>query len=127
MLDNVKLFHGTKHPYREGDALMAGGIVASCTQREDGEPTPGCGCGCDGRRMVWATSDPAEAHYWARQRPCNCGDTGRDHRPRVFEVVLDAAEHDPNASANSVMGFVGRVISEVDMEARTMRDWSSER
>ena len=110
------LFHVTNHPYRPGDALVSGGIVAPCSRNENGEPTPGCDGGCDGRRMVWATSDLVEGLYAANHRACTCGDTRLGHRPRVFEVVLGALETDPDAyTTNSVMAFSGCVVTETDI------------
>ena len=114
----MTLFHGTKHPYCSGDALISGGIVAPCSRSEDGEPIPGCSCGCDGRRMVWATTDFAEALHAAKNRACTCGETRLEHRPRIFEVILDAPEEDPNTyTVNSVMALSGRVVSEIDISS----------
>lgn len=111
---SMTLFHGTKHPYRAGDALVPGGVVQGCAIAEDGEPTPACECGCDGRIVVWATSDLTDAVHAAVNRACTCGDASADHRPRVFEVEVEGTAPDPNAySENSVMATSGRVVQEV--------------
>lgn len=108
------LLHGTKHPYRAGDVLISGGIVAPCLNRDDNEPTDGCDCGCDGRKMVWATTNEVEARHAAINRACMCPSPDERHKPRVFEVLLSDPEPDPNGwGSESVMGTSGRVIREV--------------
>lgn len=110
----MPLYHGTKHPYAPGAVLVPGGIVAPCSQRLDGEPTPGCDCGCDSRRMVWATPVLADAIHASEHRACTCGTATDGHRPRVFEVMLEDPQPDPNAYATaSVMSTTGRVVAEV--------------
>jgi hypothetical protein len=126
ILDGVTLMHGTKHPYKPGDALVPGGIVAGCSRTEDGEPTPGCNCGCDGRWMICATSAAADALHAAERRVCLCGDASADHRPRVFEVTLDDPEPDPNGwGEESVMAATGRIVRELDM-SDSLRSGGSE-
>lgn len=113
---HVTLWHGTKHPYRAGDALAPGGIVAGCSVNPFDPPSEACECGCDGRYMIWATPDLVDAIHAARVRACTCGGTV-NHRPRVFEVELDEPEFDPNNwGTASVMGPSGRVIREVKIE-----------
>lgn len=110
----LTLYHGTKHPYNPGEELVSGGIVSPCFLNEEAEPSPGCGCGCDGRMMVWATTDLTEATHAAMNRVCTCGDGSVDHRPRVFEVVLEGMVEDPNAyTANSVMASRGIIEREI--------------
>lgn len=114
MLGVVTLFHGSKHPYIPGDPLVSGGIVRGCCRNEEGEPVLGCDCGCDGRRMVWATPSAEDALFAAENRPCGCEDLSVDHRPRVFEVTLDDPERDPNGwGEEPVMAASGRVVREV--------------
>ena len=111
----MTLLHGTKHPYQPGDTLVPGGIVAPCIMSEDNEPTPGCDCGCDGRWMIYATTNKAEARRAALNRACMCPTPGEDHRPRIFEVLLADPEPDPNGwGEESVMGTSGRVIRPVE-------------
>jgi hypothetical protein len=67
--------------------------------------------------MIWATSNLDEASAAAHRRACGCGDANLDHRPRVFEVVLDDAEPDPNGWGDaSVMGPSGRVVRELELD-----------
>jgi hypothetical protein len=117
ILNDMTLLHGTKHPYKPGDPLVAGGIVAGCTRNTSGDPTPGCDCGCDGRWMICATSKAEDAVDAANRRYCLCGDgAGADHRPRLFEVTLDEPEPDPNGwGSESVMAATGRVVRELDI------------
>jgi hypothetical protein len=115
----VTLWHGTKHPYRAGDALVPGGIVACCPATPDDLPSP---CGCDGRYMVWATPDLDDAVFAAKVRSCTCGDSV-DHQPRVSEVELDEPESDLNSwGTASVMGPSGRVIKQVEGRGPTIED-----
>lgn len=114
----MALLHGTKHPCRAGDALISGGIVAPCLISDDHEPTPGCDCGCDGRQMVWATTNEIEARHAAFNRRCMCPNPDQDHYPHVFEVLLSDLEADPNGWGDeSVMGLSGRVIREIWAES----------
>lgn len=102
----VTLWHGTKHPYRAGDDLVAGGIVQGCGLTPDEEPSEDCDCGCDSRRMIWATPDLDDAIHAANGRSCTCDDRNNaDHGSRVFEAELDQPEFDPNNwGTASVMG-----------------------
>lgn len=53
----------------------------------------------------------------ARHRACLCDNAEVDHRLRVFEVVLDLVEADPNSwLADSVTGPSGRVVREIAIE-----------
>lgn len=106
------LFHVTNHPYRPGDALVSGGIVAPCSRDENGEPTPGCDCGCDGRRMVWATSDLVEGLYAANHRACTCGKPGSATDPafskwswarlRLIPMHIPPTQSWPSAAVSSL-------------------------
>ena len=112
----MTLWHGTKHPYRAGDALVPGGIVRGCGLTPDDLPSDDCDCGCDGRYMIWATPDLDDAIHAANVRTCTCGDDV-DHRPRVFEVELDEPEFDPNNwGTASVMAPSGRVIRQAEVQ-----------
>src|SRR4051794_21068069 len=113
----MALWHGTKHPYRAGDELVAGGIVRGCSLRPCEDPSEDCECGCDGRRMIWATPDLEDAIHAAKVRPCTCDDRNdADHWPRVFEVEVDQPEFDPNNwGTESVMGPSARVVREVEV------------
>jgi hypothetical protein len=114
----MTLYHGTRHPYRPGDSLVSGGIVKGCVENPFIDPPENCGCdaGCDGRRMIWATSSLDEA-TWATKRTCECGrNEESDHQPRIFEVELEEPELDPNSPTGvSLMGPAGCVVREVEL------------